>query len=96
MFQHRYSSSNDPLINYAYIANDGSIITEKKHLRDPGVTISNNAASQDHICNIARPSRMKLELILRTFQTRDRTAVFTLLKALMIPILDYCSQLQST
>ena len=56
----RYTFSNGPVINYAYLANDGSEIIEKEHLRDLGVTMSNNAAFQDHISNIARSSRMKL------------------------------------
>ena len=87
--------SNGHVINYAYLANDGSEIIEKEHLRDLGVTMSNNAAFQDHISNIARSSRMKLGWILRTFQTQDRTAMLTLSKALVIPILDYCNQLWS-
>ena len=64
----------------------GSEIIEKQHLRDLGVTMSNNAAFQDH---------MKLGWMLRTFQTRDRTAMLTQWKALVIPILGYCSQLWS-
>ena len=56
----RYTFSNGPVINYTYLANDGSEITEKEHLSDLGVTMSNNAAFQDHISNIARTSRIKL------------------------------------
>ena len=82
----RYTFSNGPVINYAYLANDGSEIIEKEHL---DVTMSNNAAFKDHISNIARSNRMKLGWILRTFQTRDRTAMLTLWKELVIPILDY-------
>ena len=74
----RYTFYNGPVINYAYLANDGSEIIEKEHLRDLCVTMSNNAAFQDHISNIARSRRMKLGWILRTFQTRDRTAMLTL------------------
>ena len=55
---------------------------EKEHLRDLGVTMSNNNALQDHISNISRSCRMKPGWILRTFQTRDRTAMLTLWKTL--------------
>ena len=82
-------------VNYAYLANEESEIIEKEHLRDMDVTMSNNVPFQNHISNIARSNRMKLGWILRTFQTRDRTAMLTLWKALVIPILDYCSQLWS-
>ena len=56
----RYTFSNGPVINYAYLANDWSEIIEKEHVRDWSVTMSNNAAFQDHISNIVRSSRMKL------------------------------------
>ena len=46
--------------NYAYLTDDGSEIIEKEHLRDLGVTMSNNATFQNHISNIVRSSRMKL------------------------------------
>ena len=42
----RYTFYNGPVIDYAYLANDGSKIIEKEHLRDLGVTISNNGAFQ--------------------------------------------------
>ena len=89
----RYTFSNGLVINYAFLSIDGSEIIEKQHLRDLGVTMSNNAAFQDYTSNIARSSRMKLGWILRTFQTRDRQAILTLWKTLVIPILDYCCQL---
>ena len=43
----KYTFSNVPVINYAYLANDGTEIIEKEHLRDLGDTMSNNAAFQD-------------------------------------------------
>ena len=76
-----YTFSNGPVINYVYLANDESEIIGKKDL---GVTMSNDVTFQDHISNIAWASRK-----------RDRTAMLTLWKAVVIPILDYCSQLCS-
>ena len=55
---------------------------------DLGVIMSNNAAFQENISNIARSSRMKQGWILRTFQARDKTAMLILRKALVISILD--------
>ena len=63
----RYTFSNSPVINYAYLANDESEIIEKEHLRDLEVNMSKNAAFQDHKSNISRASRMKLGWILCTF-----------------------------
>ena len=44
----RYTFSNGPVINYAYLASDGLEIFEKEHLSDLGIAMSNNAAFQDH------------------------------------------------
>ena len=86
-----HTFSNGPMINYAHLAN-----RKGTHLTDLGVTMSTIAAFQDHISNsIDRASRMKLGWILHTFQTRDRTAMFNLWKALVIPIVNYSSQLWS-
>ena len=73
--------SNGHVINYAYLANDGSEIIEKELLSNLSITMSNNAAFQNHMSNIARSIRMNLGWILRTFQTRDRTAMLTLWRA---------------
>ena len=90
-YNHR-NTSNPP---YNYTANDGANISEKESLRDLGVTMSNNATFRTHINAIANSSRSKLGWILRTFQTRDLLPMLTLWKSLVIPTLDYCSQLWS-
>ena len=57
--------------------------------------MSINAAFQHQTGNITRVSQMKLLWILRTFQTLNRTAMLTLWRALVIPIIGYCSRLWS-
>ena len=53
-----FTFSNGLVINYAYLENDGSEISEKEHLRDLGVTMSNNTAFQDHISYSVLASQM--------------------------------------
>ena len=78
-----------------YTAPDGSIISEKSHLQDLGVTMSADGTFKQHINNICRTARNMCSWILRTFESRSPELMLTLWKALVIPILDYCSQLWS-
>ena len=79
----------------SYTAPDGSIITEKTHLRDLGVTMSADGTFRQHINNICQSARNMCSWILRTFESRTPELMLTLWKALVMPILDYCSQLWS-
>ena len=78
-----------------YTAPDGTIITEKSDLRDLGVTMSADGTFKQHIHNMCQSARNMCSWILRTFQTRSPELMLTLWKSLVIPILDYCSQLWS-
>ena len=78
-----------------YTAPDGTIITEKSSLRDLGVTMSADGTFKQHISNICQSARNMCSWILRTFESRSPELMLTLWKSLVIPILDYCSQLWS-
>jgi len=82
-------------ISTNYTAPDGTIITEKPHLRDLGVTMSADGTFQQHISNVCRSARNMCSWILRTFESRTPELMLTLWKSLVIPIVDYCSQLWS-
>ena len=45
--------------------------------------------------NIVKKARDKMGFLLRVFQQRERSLMLTLLKSLVIPILEYCCQLQN-
>ena len=79
----------------SYTAPDGTIIAEKQHLRDLGVTMSADGTFKQHINNICQSARNMCSWILRTFESRSPDLMLTLWKSLVIPILDYCSQLWS-
>ena len=78
-----------------YTAPDGTIISEKSDLRDLGVTMSADGTFRQHLNNICQSARNMCSWILRTFQTRSPELMLTLWKSLVMPILDYCSQLWS-
>ena len=46
-----------------------------------------------HIRNIVEKARDKMGWVLRVFQSRKRSFMLTLLKSLIIPLLEYCCQL---
>ena len=91
----RHGNDDTLKLTTSYTAPDGTIITEKSHLRDLGVTMSADGTFKEHITNICQSARNMCSWILRTFESRSPELMLTLWKSLVIPILDYCSQLWS-
>ena len=57
--------------------------------------MSNTATFTLHIRNIVKKTRDKIGWVLRVFQLRKRSLMLTLLKSLVIPLLEYCCQLSN-
>ena len=57
--------------------------------------MSADGTFKQHITNICQSARNMCSWILRTFESRSPDLMLTLWKSLVIPILDYCSQLWS-
>ena len=93
----RYKSKKSKLIQSttSYISDNGSVIQEKSHVRDLGVTLSNDATFSQHIFEKCASVRSKIAWVLRTFKSREKTSMITLWKTLIMCHLDYCSQLWS-
>ena len=89
----RYGSDETLRNNTFYLSCNGSLICNKTSVKDLGVTMSANASFEEHISNITLAASLQCGWILRTFATRDQAPLITLYKTLVIPILDYCSQL---
>ena len=89
----RYGTNTDLKEETTYLCPDGSPIQEKQSLRDLGITMSNSATFAEHINNTCQKARDMCSWILRTFKTRSPKPMKTLWKSLVLPILDYCSQL---
>ena len=77
----------------SYTSPDGSIIPGKDHLRDLGITMSADGSFRQHITEMCQSARNMCSWILRTFHSRSPELMLTLWKTLVLPILDYCSQL---
>ena len=78
-----------------YMAPDNSVIQVKDNLRDLGVQLSTDLSFTVHIENIVTAASRLAGWGLRTFRRRSRTTMLTILKTLIQPKLDYCSQLYS-
>ena len=61
----------------SYTGPDGSIIPDRDHVRDLGVTMSNDCSFQQHISNICVSARNMCAWILRTFQSRSQELMLT-------------------
>ena len=89
----RYGYDDVLKVTTSYTSPDGSIIPDKDHLKDLGVTMSANGSFRQHISEMCQAARNMCSWILRTFQSRSKELMLTLWKSLVLPILDYCSQL---
>ena len=78
-----------------YLAPDSKPIEVKSDLRDLGVRISNTLSFDIHIENTVLAASNLVGWGLRTFGGRGRAVMLTLMKSLVQPKLDYCSQLWS-
>ena len=91
----RYSPTKSPLDtgNIQYYSNIGTPIQQQRHIRDLGVTISEDATFSQYISEKIATMKSKTGRVLRTFQTRDRKPMLTLWKSLILSEHDYCCQL---
>jgi len=87
------SSSNAP--QFSYCAPDSTNITPKADLRDLGVRISSNLSFNLQVEKAVPTASQVAGWGLRTFRTRSKRVMLQLLKSLVQPHLDYCSQLWS-
>ena len=91
----RYCSDPANVPAHQYLAPDKKEIEVKSDLRDLGVQLSNDLSFSVHIANTVTAASKLVGWGLRTFCGRGRRVMLTLLKSLVQPKLDYCSQLWS-
>ena len=91
----RYWSDPTKAPAHQYLAPDMKEIKVKSDLRDLGVQLSSNLTFNVHIENTVTAASKLVGWGLRTFWGRSRKVMLTLLKSLVQPKLDYCSQLWS-
>ena len=77
----------------AYISPSFNIINSVPTVRDLGVTMSKLCDFNTHIDKVTKSCSHMVGWILITFSARDCTTMLTLLKSIVLPILEYACQL---
>ena len=91
----RYGADDALKIFTNYLSSDGTIIDQKDTVRDLGVIMSNTGTFTDHISHVVDTANTVISSILRSFKSRDPILMITLWKSLVLPRIEYCSQLWS-
>ena len=78
-----------------YSAPDGGPIVEKDSLRDLGVRVSSDLTFSVQVDMVVQAGNRVAGWVLRTFRRRGKCLMLTLMRSLIQPRLDYCSQLWS-
>ena len=91
----RYSAGNVNPPEFSYKAPDSSDISNKSQLRDLGVTMSTDLTFSLQVEKVVRTASQMVGWGMRTFRGRGKYLMLVLLKSLVQPHLDYCSQLWS-
>ena len=93
-FEHLvYGKHNDQKTNSIYLTSTGSKITTKSTVKDLGVVLSSDLSYEYHIDNIIKKVNGICAWISRVFKSKNPCVLLTLWKVLVLPHLDYCSQL---
>jgi hypothetical protein len=64
-----------------------------ENLRDLVVIMNDKATFEDHVKHVTKKVRQKIGWVLRTFYCRRTDFMKTMFKTLIVPHVDYCSQL---
>jgi ribonuclease P/MRP protein subunit RPP40 len=91
----RFWLDHDKAPDILYMAPDGGPIEEKDSLRDLGVRISSDLSFSMQIDLTVNSGSRMAGWALRTFRGSGKHLMLTLLRSLIQPRLDYCSQLWS-
>ena len=89
----RYGTNQELKESTNYLSNNGNEIKVKDFTKDLGVTMSSSADFKIHIESLVQTVKDLSSWILRSFKSRSKLIMLQLWKSIVIPRLDYCSQL---
>ena len=90
----RYGQDENLKNETMYFTEDTNNIIERfDTLRDLGVILTDNGNFESHIEHVVKKVRQKTGWVLRTFYTRRTEFMKAIFKTLIVPHIDYCSQL---
>ena len=80
---------------YEYVSSTGIVIEAKTEVKDLGVLMNASGDFDAQIKKIVKQANCKMGWIFRVFATREREALLCLYRSLVMPLMEYCSQLWS-
>ena len=90
----RFGNNDDLKHDTIYFTDKMSnVIEEFETVKDLGVIMNNKATFTEHLDKAVKKARQKMGWVLRTFKSRQKWFMRHMFKSLVIPHLDYCSQL---
>jgi hypothetical protein len=89
----RYGTNQELKDSTSYLSNNGTKIQVKDSTKDLGVIMSASADFKKHIDSLVETVKDLSSWILRSFKSRSKLIMLQLWKSIVIPRLDYCSQL---
>ena len=94
-FQALRYGNNKETADFSYKTPDGNNIPNEDTVKDLGIQMSRHINFHDHIEIVSSKCRSLSGWILRTFTTREAVPMMKLFNSLLLPRIDYCSQLWS-
>ena len=91
----RYGPNEQLKQSTNYKTSNNTTIQRKEMVRDLGVIMTADCKFKVHINEVITNARKLSSWILRTFKSRLPTPMITLWKSLVLPKIEYCSQLWS-
>ena len=79
--------------SYQYMSSSQLPIKSSEIVQDLGVGMSVNCSFKAHINSVVEDAKSRAGWVLRTFKDRRPLAMLTLWKSMVLPKLEYCSQL---
>ena len=80
---------------FTYYAPDGNPIKQTQFVRDLGIMMQDTASFDQQIDNVVEKGKIQASWVMRAFATRETKPLLILYKSLVLPHLEYCSQLWS-
>ena len=91
----QYGKDNDLKMQSNYFSSSSLSIAKNECVCDLGVLMSNDASFKPHIEGVINSANKMVSWIYCTFKSRSVKTMLTLWKSLVLPKLEYCSQLWS-
>ena len=90
-----FQSKSSATTNNTYLSPSNDILQPTNNVKDLGILMSSDCTFEEHINNVVKSCSRLVGWVLRIFSTRVMYTMITLFKSIILPRLEYGSQLWS-